>query len=106
MNAPLSINSSHADCRPERSFFVLRPRVRPLGRNDDLSGGDSNDRLEGGIMLGGEDADDMEGGSGDDVMNGGTGDDIMDGGIGNDTYYVESGPPLQPTDLPSLLPNK
>src|SRR4030081_1647992 len=24
----LSVNSSHADCRPERSFFFLRPRAR------------------------------------------------------------------------------
>jgi hypothetical protein len=29
MNAPLSINSSHADCRPERSFFCPAA-ARPL----------------------------------------------------------------------------
>ena len=55
---------------------------------DEMNGGDGNDRMSGGSgedeMNGGDGNDRMSGGSGDDELNGGDGDDRMGGGSGDD----------------------
>jgi Ca2+-binding RTX toxin-like protein len=59
-------------------------RLRGLGGNDVVTGGDHSDWLRGDA---GDDV--LNGGDGDDRLDGGTGADSMVGGAGNDIYYVD-----------------
>ncbi|MEP3048017.1 MAG: DUF4114 domain-containing protein, partial [Roseibium sp.] len=70
-------------------------REKGTGQDDDLVGGDGNDKLwgKGGddVLLGQGGADKLYGGSGDDDLIGGTGNDVLNGGSGSDNFVYMPG---------------
>ena len=60
--------------------------VQANARNNDLRGGDGNDKLSG---MGGDDT--LDSGAGDDRIFGGAGDDVATGGAGDDRIFLGDG---------------
>lgn len=81
--------------------LLLRITITQLtseGGDDDLRGGNGNDRLEGGggddELRGGNHDDRLEGGSGNDILRGDNGEDELLGGTGSDTLVGGRGDDL------------